>query len=137
MRSIEVEHQAERSARVHIGSHVLVVDQPFDEGGWDLGPTPTELFVARLAACVEDYAARFLARLELEPEGLRVECQFELSEGRPARVSRVELKVVVPVDFPISRRDALLAVVRHCTVHNSIQQAPEVAIAMDKKEAAA
>ena len=43
---------------ISVRGHVLRVDQPTDAGGGDTGPTPTELFVASLAACVATTGCR-------------------------------------------------------------------------------
>jgi hypothetical protein len=43
----------------------------------------------------------------------------------------VQLGVVVPAFLNEGHRRALLAVVDHCTVHNSIRQGPEVGIRME------
>jgi len=110
---------------VTVGHHELVVDQP---GSGDAGPTPTDLFVASLASCVAHYAGRFLARHAIDPQGLGVDCSFEMAD-RPARVGTIELKLLLPPAFPDGLRDRLTAVVEHCTVHNSIVTAPEVHIA--------
>jgi len=61
---------------VRIRGHGLTVDQPWEVGGHDTGPSPTELFVASLAACLAYYGGRFLARHGLDPSGLRVESDF-------------------------------------------------------------
>jgi hypothetical protein len=36
----------------------------------------------------------------------------------------------VPEGLPDERRDGLLAVASHCTVHNSITSAPEIAVTL-------
>ena len=46
---------------VAVRGHRLVVDQPTPDGD-DAGPTPVELFVAGLTACVAALAGRYLAR---------------------------------------------------------------------------
>jgi len=40
----------------------------------------------------------------------------------------VTLKIQVPGGIPPAGHAALLAVVSHCTVHNTLQQAPDIAI---------
>jgi len=134
---ITVDHQTGRSASVLIGSHRVTVDQPVRDGGEDLGPTPTQLFVASLAACVEYYASRFLVRHDIDPEGLRVECLFEMAHEPPARVASIRLRVLPPPGFPAARRSALAAVVQHCTVHNSIVEAPVVEFDVVERRSAA
>jgi len=60
------------------------VDQP-DAG--DSGPTPTDLFVASLAACTARDAGRFFVRHGVDAEGFEVACGSEMAEDRPARAA--------------------------------------------------
>lgn len=119
---------------VGIRDHDVVIDQPGEAGGDDIGPTPTELFVASLAACIGFYAERFLRRHRLPAAGLKVDCSFSMSEDRPARVASIELDVQVPDGLPEARREAFLAVIDHCVVHNSLRQPPEVKVAVRARE---
>jgi len=128
MATIEVrQHDGDRFV-VAIRDHELTVDQPVRDGGTDEGPTPTELFVAGLASCVGFYAGRFLRRHGIEGDGLAVGCSWEMAEDRPARVGSIDLIVRLPDGFPEEQRDRLMAVVEHCTVHNSLVRPPEVTI---------
>jgi uncharacterized OsmC-like protein len=131
MNAIHVHHVDADRFRVEVRGHELTVDQPLDDGGGDQGPTPTELFVAGLASCVAFYAGRYLRRHGLATDGLGVACEFGFATDRPARVSEVRLHVSLPDGFPEARRAGLQAVVEHCTVHNSIRQAPDVTIELD------
>jgi len=47
-----------------------------------------------------------------------------------ARVTAVDLDVLLPPSFPEERRPALLAVLERCTVRNSLRDAPEVRVAL-------
>ena len=49
---IEVRHVDGEEYEIRIGGHRVRVDQPMESGGHDRGPTPTDLFVGSLAACV-------------------------------------------------------------------------------------
>ena len=129
MSDLRVTHLAGDRFELLVRGHRLVTDQPLGEGGSDQGPTPTELFVASLTTCVAFYAGRYLARHGFDRDGLRVDCDYTISADRPFRVSSVTLRLVTP-PLPENRRSALLAVVDHCTVHNSIRQPPEVRIAL-------
>src|SRR6266508_663372 len=113
---------------IEVRGHRLVVDQPMADGGDDTGPTPTELFVASLAACVGFYAERFLRRHGLPTDLLRVDCNASMSTDRPARVAAITLRMAGLPELSEKRRDGLRAVVEHCTVHNSIRQAPRIEI---------
>jgi uncharacterized OsmC-like protein len=124
---IHVTHDGGDQFGIAIRRHVLRVDQPVDDGGEDTAPTPTELFVASLASCVAFYVRRFLARHGLPTDGLSVTAEFNMA-ARPTRVGDINLRVQIPEEVPDERRDALLAVASHCTVHNSLEQPPQVSI---------
>jgi uncharacterized OsmC-like protein len=130
MPTLSVTHQAADRFQLQVRGHRLLCDQPLADGGDDQGPTPTELFVGSLAACVAFYARRFLARHDLDAAGLRVEAGFTMSADRPARVDTITLRLLLPQPLEPNRRRALLAVVDHCTVHNSLRIPPEVQVTL-------
>jgi putative redox protein len=130
MPNLSVTHQAGDRFELQIRGHRITCDQPLADGGTDQGPTPTELFVASLAACVGFYARRFLARHHLDTAGLGVEAAYTMSPDRPARVDTITLRLLLPQPLEEHRRRALLAVVEHCTVHNSLRTPPEVRITL-------
>jgi uncharacterized OsmC-like protein len=114
---------------VTVRDHVLTVDQPVSDGGKDTAPTPVELFVASVATCVAHYAGRFLDRHGISRDGLRVESAFHMASDRPPRVASVQLEVHAPA-LPTERQQALHAVVSHCTVKNTLDSPPEIAISL-------
>jgi putative redox protein len=137
MAEIEVRYARGDRFLVQFRDHHVVVDQPKEVGGDDVGPTPTELFVGGLAACIGFYAERFFLRHGLPADGLRVDCDFQLSTQGPARVGGIDIRVNLPEGFPAERRAALLAVIEHCTVQNSLRKPPEVRITLSQWSAAA
>jgi LmbE family N-acetylglucosaminyl deacetylase/uncharacterized OsmC-like protein len=112
---------------ISVRGHVVTVDQPEDAGGEDTAPTPTELFLAGLVSCIGFYARRYLRRHAIPEDGLAVEAAYRMG-AKPARVSDVDIRIHPPAALPPERRDALLAVASHCTVHNSITTPPEIVV---------
>jgi len=125
---VEVSYLGGESYAAATRAHTLLTDQPATAGGADAAMTPTELLVASLGSCVAFYAGRYLARHGLNRGGLHVTAAFTTATDRPARVGKVRLTVQVPGDMPPSHEAALLAVASHCTVHNTLRQAPDIAI---------
>jgi len=125
--AVRVEHDEGDRFRIGIRQHTLLVDQPIDAGGTDVAPTPTELFIASLVSCVAFYARRYLARHDLPTTGLVVTATYTMAD-RPARVGEIKVAVAVPEGVPDERHAALLAMASHCTVHNSLEQSPQVTI---------
>lgn len=113
MSDIVVRHHHGDRLTVAVCVHEVVVDQPEADGGEDVGPTPTELFVSGLAACVGFYAERYLRRHDLDPTELVVVCDYDLGKNRPARVSEIRIAVTAPglpeaVTEPLARGDRAL-----------------------------
>jgi putative redox protein len=127
--AIRARHLGGDRFEISIREHVVVVDQPVEDGGEDTAPTPTELFVASLASCVAFYARRFLHRHGLPTEGLAVEARYSIGT-RPTRVGEISVLLQIPAGVPEDRRDALLAVASHCTVHNTLLQPPVVRVGL-------
>ncbi len=125
--TIRVDYRSGDRFDISIRDHIVTVDQPTDVGGDDLGPTPTELFVAGLGSCVAFYARRYLRRHKLDASGLTVTTSYRMA-SKPARVSQVDLQIIVPQELPPARRDGLLKVASHCSVHNSITAVPEITV---------
>jgi putative redox protein len=83
--------------------------------------------VGALASCIAFYAGRYMVRHGLDRDRLRVRADFTIATDRPARIDSVVINIDAP-GLPADRRKALLAVASHCTVHNTLQQPPAVAI---------
>lgn len=115
--------------RISVRGHELVVDQPVDAGGDDLGPTPTELFVASVAACTAHYARRGLGRFGAGPT---VRCRWVMSTTPPWRVVDIDINVDVPPETSDARLAAVRRAIEHCTVHNSLEDPPAVHVGANR-----
>lgn len=127
MSAVTVTHDQGDRFDIAIRGHVVRVDQPVSDGGTDSGPTPTELFVASLASCVAFYVRRYLKRHDLPERGLTVTALAQ-SGANPSRVAGITITLALPDGFPTGKRQALLAVASHCTVHNTLMHTPEVLV---------
>ncbi|MCZ7461928.1 OsmC family protein [Streptomyces sp. WMMC940] len=112
---------------VTVRGHALRVDQPVTDGGQDTGPTPVELFVASVAACVAHYAGRFLERHGLDRGALRVTADHTMAADRPARVATLTVDVDVP-GLPPARARPLEAVAARCAVKNTLEHPPAITV---------
>ena len=124
---LTVRHLGGDRFAIDVRGHTIMVDQPTEAGGEDTAPTPTELFIAGLASCVAFYARRYLARHDIPADGLAVTSTFTMAT-KPGRVSDIAIEITPPAALPAERRDAFRAVASHCTVHNTLEQAPAVEI---------
>jgi putative redox protein len=121
--------------RVDVRGHVLLADQPVEDGGADTAPTPTEMFVSSLAACILFYAERFIRRHGLPTKGLKVTAEYRWAEN-PHRVGEIALNVEAP-GLTEAKRHAFERVIEHCTVHNTLSVPPVVRVNLAPPEVAA
>ncbi len=128
MSDIFVRHDQGDRFTISVRGHHLTIDQPVEDGGDDMGPTPSELFVASLAGCVGFFAERFLVRHDIGTEGLEVHATYEYAKDAPSRVASIDVQLVIPDAFPESKIPTLMRVVDRCTVHNSLRRPPQVRI---------
>jgi putative redox protein len=128
MPAVRVTSEGGDRLRIRVRGHSMQADQPVADGGGDTGPTPTEIFVAGLAACIAYYAERFLRRSGLPTDGLDVACAYRWAEG-PHRVGEIDVTVTAP-GLSEERRDAFARVIDHCTVHNTLRQPPAISVAV-------
>ena len=126
---LRVEYESGDKFQIAVRQHSIRVDQPSADGGDDTAPTPTDLFIASLAACVGFYIHRFLSRHGHQVDGLAVTSEVEYAT-RPYRVSRISLGVSGVSHLPPEVQEPLLSVAARCSVHNSLRQPPEVSIAV-------
>jgi putative redox protein len=126
---MRVRWQGDDCFDIQVREHTITVDQPVEVGGADVGPTPTELFVASLASCVGFYVRRYLRRHHVDATGLVVTTSYRMG-ANPARVAAVDMEIHLSAELPSQRRAGLLAQARHCTVHNSITHTPDIAITL-------
>jgi uncharacterized OsmC-like protein len=127
MATVRVTHLGGDRFELAVRQHRLLTDQPINDGGDDTAPTPVELFVLSMAACVAFYARRYIARHDLPTEGLHVEADYSMA-SHPTRVAAITLRIAVPVGVPFDKWEALEAVARHCTIHNTLELPPRVSI---------
>ena len=124
-RDLTVDWLGDDRHRVTVRGHHLFVDQPQGEGVSEAGPTPVELFVASLASCVAHYARRGLGPTGPGPT---VHARWTMSDSAPWRVTTVDIDVLLPPGTSPARLAAAERSVAHCTVHNTLMDAPIVAI---------
>ena len=108
--------------------HRLVADEPLALGGTDLGPTPSELVAAALAACttitLRMYADRKAWPLEAVEVGVGRRIEVGAGGSRAAPRYLRTLKLTGPLDE--SQIARLLQIADRCPVHRQLTGGTEV-----------
>lgn len=103
----------------------IETDQPVSVGGDASAPAPFELFLASLATCAGFFVLNFCKTRHLPTEGIRV-TQDSKWDPETHRVSRLDIKIVVPPEFPEKYHGALIRAVEQCSVKRALHNPPEI-----------
>jgi uncharacterized OsmC-like protein len=104
-----------------------ICDQPVEEGGTDAGPTPLEMMMASLGACVATMIAFYLQQKKIDAKDLTVDVGF-VKEQNPYRVTKIDVKVNYPGETDAKLQKILERVAHTCIVHNTFENPPEINI---------
>ena len=121
--AIQIHHMGDTAFSIRLRGHEMVVDLPLEAGGGDVGPSPTPLLVASLAAGVAFFGRGFLHAHGL-PDRVNVTARWWI-EQTPMRVGRVKLSVEAP-GLPADKLSEFSRAIEHCTVYNTLHDPPEV-----------
>ena len=121
---LTIRYRGDKKFEANARGHVVITDQPPDEGGRDSGMTPPELFLSSLGACVGHYAAVYLNLRHLPSADLQVRIRAVKSLN-PARISSIQIEVITD-RLDLRHREGLQRAVDHCLLHNTLLFPPNV-----------
>jgi putative redox protein len=104
---------------VEIRDHVVVADEPTDNGGDDSGPSPQELLAASLASCTAITMEMYANRKGWNVGEVVVDVNYEPAQrGSP---TRFQLEVRMPKELPEEQRERLMQIAAKCPVHRTLE----------------
>ena len=104
---------------VEMRGHILVADEPEDEGGDDSGPSPQELLAASLASCTAITMEMYAKRKGWDVGDVAVHVDYEPAQrGSP---TRFRMRVDFPKEVPEEQRDRLMQIAAKCPVHRALE----------------
>ena len=124
---VSVEHLGDLQFEIKARSHTIACDQPVENGGYDEGMTPPELFLASLGSCAAYYAAEYLHRQNLATAGTKVRVTAEKAKN-PARLAGFHLQVDLPLEVSEQHREGVEEAVHRCLIHNTLLHPPQISI---------
>ena len=89
--------------------------------------TPPELFASALGSCAGFYAAHYLKKKGLVPQGTVVRVFAEKAKN-PARLDNFKIEVDVPAAVDEEHRKGVEEAVHHCLIHNTLRNPPTITL---------
>ena len=100
-------------------------DQAKKEDGNESAPTPFSLFFASMATCAGIYVLRFCQERKIPTENIRLTLHTEADEKKKM-ITKVEITIIVPPDFPDKYKQAVIRAADLCTVKKHLQDPPVI-----------
>jgi putative redox protein len=104
---------------LRVGDHDLVADEPSENGGDDLGPSPQELLAASLASCTAVTMEMYAARKGWNLDGLEVDVEYTPADR--GCVTRFELVMRMPAHLTDEQVERLRTIAAKCPVHRTLE----------------
>ena len=104
---------------VKTGKHVITVDEPENQGGQDLGPSPQELLAASLASCTAITIEMYAKRKGWNIDGLEVDVDYTPAERGCATNFKLVMKM--PAHLSEEQVERLQVIAAKCPVHRTLE----------------
>jgi len=108
------------------GGHRLVMDEPEEAGGSDLGPSPTRTLAAALAACTAITIEMYADRKGWDLGDLEVVVDMEY--GQPSVPKSFVVTLHLPGGLTEEQQERLRVIAGKCPVHRVIGSETEIAV---------
>jgi putative redox protein len=119
MRAIARRQDGGFQHEIEIGEHEVTADEPEQNGGTDLGPSPQELLAASLASCTAITIEMYAQRKGWEIGDIAVDVDYEPAQrGSPTKFT---MKVAMPKELPEEQRERLMQIAAKCPVHRTLE----------------
>lgn len=126
---VSVEHLGAVQFEIKARQHTIASDQPPENGGFDEGMTPPELFLASLGSCAAFYAAAYLRKHKLADEGTKVRVSAGKRKDKDgARLDDFHISVELPLGLDPRHIEGVERAVHQCLIHNTLLHPPTIAI---------
>jgi len=102
-------------------------DQPENVGGENSAPSPFDLFLASLGTCAGYYVLTFCQRRNLPTDDVALTLSAVRDEAAH-RITRIEIHIALPGDFPMDYVDACIRAAEQCAVKGYLKDALRVEI---------
>ena len=113
-------------SEIKMRHHVIVIDSGKEEGGADVGPSPTEVFLAALGSCIMTNISRIGQKMRLGLKKVSIDING-IKEYNEHPSSFVTLKIKISIDASVNDHEKLERLIKlaeeNCTISNTLKNA--------------
>jgi putative redox protein len=111
--------QKKYTHEVKVRDHKLMADEPSEDGGDDMGPSPQELLAASLASCTAITMEMYAQRKGWNTDGLEVDVDYTPADrGSPTRFNLI---MRMPAHLSEEQVEKLRVIAAKCPIHRTLE----------------
>jgi putative redox protein len=129
MTPIVIHSEQNYRTAIHIRHHTMIADEMVQDGGSDEGPTPMEILVGTLGACIAVTARAYAQRKHWPLEAISVEVEMERFKredyptyrGDAAYVNEIRERMHFEGPLTDEQKARLMTISGKCPVHLTLE----------------
>lgn len=125
MSLISITRKAGLEFEIQVRAHHFSSDMSQEDGGEDLGPSPSELLVGSLGACITMMVQRYCDRHGYVDGEVTASLTYELAD-EPKRIGAVTIDLEIPKDVPDDKKQAIRRIAEACPIHGTLTNPPAI-----------
>ena len=125
MSLISISRRDGSSFAIEIRQHTWVSDMSEGDGGRDLGPSPSEILVGSLGACIAIMVQRYCDECGYKDGEVSASMTYELADN-PKRVGAITVDLEIPRDVPEEKHEAIRRIAHACPIHGTFEVKPTI-----------
>lgn len=114
------------TSNVQVHQHSLIVDEPLEKGGEDLGPAPGDYLCAALASCKAITLRMYLQRKQWNVDEIKVSVNLVLGTSMSSGQNTFYCKLNVKGDLDDEQQKRLLMIANSCPLHKLLSKPNDV-----------
>jgi putative redox protein len=124
---MEIYFEGSKKINARYGNTIIRTDQPAEAGGEGSAPAPFDLFLASIGTCAGIYVKSFCDQRGIPSEGIKIIQTMEFDHNTRL-ISKINLDIKLPSDFPEKYKDAVINVANLCAVKKHLQNPPAISV---------
>jgi putative redox protein len=109
----------------HFSGLTVPTDQPPQGGGQSAAPTPFDTFLASIGTCAGIYVLGFCRQRGISADGVQLVQRAEYDHAT-GLVSRIDLEILLPKEFPEKYKQAVILAADQCKVKKHLEHPPKI-----------
>jgi ribosomal protein S12 methylthiotransferase accessory factor len=130
---MEIYFEEGKKVNAKVNGMVVRTDQSVQAGGEGTAPEPFSLFLASIGTCAGIYVKSFCDQRGIDASNIRIEQSIEYDQEKRL-IGKINLEILLPVDFPEKYKAALIKTANLCTVKRHLADPPEIITRTRKME---